>query len=299
MPEEAIESFAADGDGSADLFDESDDFGGDDGELSEFVESPRQVDGGKKDNQDGSPSVEDLAREMGWRPKSEFGKDRDKKEWVDAATFLRRGGEIQQSLRDQVKDLRGAVDAIRQHNETVYKAEVKRLEGDLAKLKENRRKAIEDGDVEAVDKLDEQLDTVKSQINNVNPATAQTGNTEPAEQITAWKVKNPWYDSDPEMGAYADSLAQRLDKSGKPVKEILDTVERSVRERFSDRFNGRPPARQRAAMVESGSRFHDGSRQFSGRDLTSEQRATMRQFVRLGVMTEKEYIRDLAKTGAI
>ena len=98
------------------------------------------------------------------------------------------------------------------------------------------------------------------------------------------------------MTAYADKLAELPEYKFLPYERKLMAVTEIVKQKFPDKFNG--GARPQASRVEGG-RPSGTSRTYSARDLTSEQRSVMRNFVEYGVKTEKEYIAELAKLGEI
>src|SRR6056297_2139419 len=85
-------------------------------------------------------TIEELATQLGWKP------DHDGENFVDASTYILRSREIQDSMRDHNKDLKsqlsnlqGSVDALKEHNERVYKAELTRVQGEITRLKKERK----------------------------------------------------------------------------------------------------------------------------------------------------------------
>ena len=54
------------------------------------------------------PTVEEIAKDLGWRPKDEFQGDEDN--YVDPATYIRRSKDIQQSMSQHLKDNRRKLD---------------------------------------------------------------------------------------------------------------------------------------------------------------------------------------------
>jgi len=251
----------------------------------------------EKEGEETPDEVEELASAIGWRPDGE----------LDAKDYILKSRDIQDTMRThiqdqkkQLTDLGMSVAELKSHNERVYKAEVGQLKSELDTLKESKREAIEDGDADKVDELDEQIDGVKERMAAPKPDKAPDNNP----QLVAWMGKNPWYNDNPEMADYADDIADQNTKI--PYDRMLKLVERRVKEAYPDKFEasetvqGSKPggARRQASPVEGGAR-RAAPGAFTKADLTSSQKNIMAQFVRQGIMTEKQYIADIAKTQGV
>jgi hypothetical protein len=233
--------------------------------------------------------IETLATEMGWRPN---GKDKEGKT-VDAETYIRKGRDIQDTMRGHIKDqkqqltdLGHSISDLKVHNEQVYKAEVTKLKTELTSLKKEKKAAVEDGNVAKVDELDERIDDVKEAMIKPEPQETSTENPE----FNEWAKTNTWYKDDPEMAAYADTIADK--HTGAPFKRVAALVMKQVKEMFPDKFL--EPKKPAASPVE-GATKKTITTKFTKTDLTENQKSTMKQFVRLGIMTEKAYIEDISK----
>ena len=265
-------------------------------ELLELEDTDSSNEQTKPDADDADP-VEALAVELGWNPDFEG----DGK--VDAKTYILKSREIQDTMREYIKEqkaqqreLSDSVAALKAHNEKVFKAEVSRLEDELKELKKERREAIEEGDVEKVDELDERIGGVEKTM--PQPETKEKPRS--TAEFDAWIVDNKWYEEDPEMAAYADTIAG--ENKGAPFARVAALVDRKVKEMFPDKFTDTTPAtpakkRSPSPVEESGSRPR--AAKFTKADLTDGQKAVMSQFVRQGIMTEKQYIEDIAKTQGV
>ena len=241
---------------------------------------------------DRSPEeVKKLARGMGWVDGKNF--KGNPEAYVDAETFIRKTHDVNTGLRKQVKEITNVVSELKVHNERVYKAELKRLEKEITDLRAQRRTAIEDGDVERVEKIEQEIDEIRGTAEIHPPATPPTNPV-----WTAWVEENSWYDEDKEMREFADEAGKEYD--GLPFEKILKLVRKDVMAEFPDRFGSdkTKPKRPGASPVESGAR-RAASKTRTRADLSPAQRNAMNQFVRAGVMTESEYIRDLVKMGEI
>lgn len=245
--------------------------------------------------------IEALAREMGWTPKEDFkGDDAD---FVDAETYIRRGRDIQESMRKSLKEQKQQLAAmsnslaeLKSHNEKVYKAEIARLKKELTSLKTQKKEAIEEGDVDRVNDIDEQIDVIKESISSEKeePATANQPPENP--EFNEWLKNNQWYLEDDEMARYADSIAAT--HRGISFKRIAKLVDKSIREVFPDKFPDKQKTKTNtttatATRVEGSVRQRPSGR-FTEADLTPEQKSIMNQFVRQGIMTKEEYIKDIA-----
>lgn len=243
--------------------------------------------------------VESLAKEMGWQPKDNFKGE----EYVDAAEYIRKGQDIQdgmrKSLKDQKKqlsDMSGSITELKQHNERVYKAEVSQLKKELSDLAKQKKTAIEDGDVDKVGELDEQIDTVKESMTPLE----KSEKAETTPEFEDWVGENDWYLKDAEMAAYADTLSELDQYKGAPFGRMSALVTRQVKEMFPDKFSQKKSERTPISRVEGGDR-KTTSIKFTKSDLTDSQKSIMSQFVKQGIMSEKQYIEDIAKVagGAI
>lgn len=161
-------------------------------------------------------TIEDLATQIGWNPNYK-GADA-----IDAATYILKSREIQDTMKDhnvdlknQLVNLQGSVDALKEHNERVYKAEVKRMQSEIAALKEQKRKAVELADVDEVTKLDQQIDEIEKDL--TAPAPKPKESTNPV--YDTWIKDNQWYLTDPEMANFAETVAEQY--KGAPLEEYI------------------------------------------------------------------------------
>lgn len=271
-------------------------------ETDTGVDPDTETEGDSETGEEGA-SLEEVAKELGWNP------DYEGEGKVDAKTYLLRSREIQDTMRDHIKEqksqlseLNNSVAELKAHNEKVYKAEVKKLKSEVESLKKERKEAIEDGDVDKVEELDGQIDELKESM--AVPGKKDDGEQEPSSnpEFDAWVAENQWYNNDAEMAAFADSIA--TDYPGAPFKRVAALVDRKVREVFPDKFSegGPTPAAPQKSKtpspVEKGGAKPQTSK-FTKADLTETQKSVMQQFVRQGIMTEKQYIEDIAKTEGV
>jgi hypothetical protein len=232
------------------------------------------------------------AMKLGWKPESEF-VARPGRKWKTAERFLE-----DKPLYDKIdeqhkhsKKLERQVDMMRQHYEKVEKAAYDRA---VAELKAERKQALEEGDLVRAEELRDKLDEKKEQA--PKPQVVQP-DPELGQRMESWRQKNEWYESDEDMTAFADGLGNKLFQKGKTAVEILETVEKKVREAFPHKF--RNPNRDSAPRVESNSK--KGKSSGSESDfMSAEEIRIMENFLRSGVpITREEYIRDMRKVKGV
>lgn len=249
----------------------------------------KEGDGGEKIAEPEMDEIDTLASEMGWRPD---GKDKAG-ETIDAATYIRKSRDIQDTMRNHIKDqkqqigdLGNSIEDLKIHNQRVYKAEVSKLKGELATLKSEKEDAVKDGDIEKVDELDEQIDDVKEAM--AEPSLKEAPVEYP--KFDEWIKTNKWYDDNPEMATYADAIADK--HMGAPFERVADMVTKQVKEMFPDKF---PGEKGLASSPVEGATKRIATAKFTKADLSESQKTIMKQFVRQGIMTEKAYIEDISK----
>lgn len=262
-----------------------------------------------------SQSVEDLATQLGWNA------DHSGPNAVDAATYILRSREIQDSmkerndsLKNQLTNLQASVDALKDHNERVYQADLNAKQAEIEALKKEKRAAVELADVDKVDEIDSKIDTISKDLSQPAPKA------EPVNPVfDSWVKDNQWYLTDPDMAQYADTVAQQY--VGAPPDRIYSIVRSKVAEVFPEKFEFEKfePEKQSAesnqttlanvtkqtkqsqtkpvgpASPVEAAKTSGQKPTFSKADLTQDQLAIMRQFSQAGIMTEEQYINDIAK----
>lgn len=235
--------------------------------------------------------VQEQAMSQGWVPKEEYKGDPEK--WVEAAEFLRRGelfAKIENQNRE-LKDVKRALNELTKHHRQVSEIEYKRA---LDTLRAQKKDALENGDADAVIAAEEAIDAVKEHQRSTQyePQIEQSGETHP--EFVEWKSKNSWYDSDPDLNAWANGLAPRYVQQGLSPSQVLQKISEEVRVKFPNKFQN--PRQSKPSAVEGGGARGTSSSSFQ---LTPEERRVMQTFVRQGAMTEEQYIADLKKIKGI
>lgn len=250
-----------------------------------------------------SLSIEEIATQLGWNPNFQG------EGAVDASTYILRSKDIQESMKNHNKDLKkqlsnlqGSVDALKEHNERVYRAEVKRMETEIATLKKQKLEAIELADVSKVEEIENQIEGIQSDIADVKKKDANNSQDSTNTVYAEWVKDNQWYVDDDVMAQYADTVAKQYE--GAPIDRVFKLVTIKVKEVFPEKFEqsnnavndeivGKKPIGPKSP-VEGGNNLKK-SNSFTKDDLTPDQQQIMRQFVQGGIMTEQQYINDIAK----
>lgn len=238
--------------------------------------------------------IETQAREQGWVPKDEFQGDEVK--WVEAGEFIRRG-ELFKKI-DQVsrtaKRAEQTLEEFKKHYARVKETEYNHA---LATLKAERKEARIDGDFDKVDELEEKMESVKQEaLAAKQEILKSTEVPEVHPEVAQWVEANEWYNKDAPMKAYADTVAQQLNKQGITGNALLKGIDAEIRKAFPAKFTN--PNRERVGAVEGASTRSIGSSRETFQ-LSEQEQRIMQTFVRDGVMTKAEYIADLKKVKGI
>ena len=255
-----------------------------------------------------SITIKDLAEEMGWNP------DFQGEDFVTAEDFIRRGGEMQRTMRDhmrsqksQIADLKQTIEDAKAHYESVYKVQVKNMKKELTRLKKLKNDAIEDGDTERVAEIDEQIDDL-NKIPDDPPKSKKTSNADPevAEAFNAWHKKNQWYGDDEELTQYADAQSELDKHKGLPYATLLKKITENVKAMFPDKFPSNKstttttvtPKKNTVASPTNPGKRNKGHK-YTFNDLSPEQQKLAKSFEKKGIMTVQEYVDDLVKIGQL
>ena len=242
-----------------------------------------------KEDVDTTVSIEDRAREQGWRPKEEF--DGDASKWVSAETFVAKGELIDriESLGKKLKESEKTMKMLAEHHNKVKDTEFKRA---VDFLKSQKKAAYESGDVDKIIELDDQLANVREtqKAQKQQEQINVTPEAHPAFQ--SWVSENKWYETNAEMRADADAFGEAYARNNqdKTPAEVLEYVTKKIKKAFSEEFTN--PNRSRPSSVEGGS-GRQASSGSGGITLTEEETKVMNTFVRNGVMTKEEYMKEV------
>jgi len=236
-------------------------------------------------------TTEDRAREQGWLPESEY--DGDKSKWVSAETFLAKGELIAkiESIGKELKNTKKAMHMLQDHHAKVKEAEFTRA---VNYLKQQKKQAYESGDVDKIIEIDEQISSVKETQKQQAIVLAQQERNEPEvhPNFIAWAEKNSWYNTDMELREASDAigLAHAKANPNKSPEEILDYVSRKIKSSYPEKFSN--PNRDKSSSVE-GAGSSARTKKVADFDMSEDEVKVMNTFVRQGIMTKDEYMKEL------
>jgi len=190
-------------------------------------------------------SAEDLARSLGWKPKSEWKGDQSL--WSPADVFLEHGFKSGERSRKEVKELRKGLTDLRHFYKTDAEERANRA---IEQFKAERAQAIKAGDVDRVEDLDGKIEQAKEKLKPLNEededeiyAKAETEVEQMFENnplAVAFFKANAWVlDDTPEadraykwMEKYGDELLAK----GKTPVEMLDELERALKKMHPQKY---------------------------------------------------------------
>lgn len=193
--------------------------------------------------------LEAIAREGGWSPQEEW--RGDKSQWKDAATFIREGIKIQSKQHDKIDRLQDSIKAVEQNITKMAKTEVQRtkkaLEAQRERLAAERQKAFDMQDADKFESVEAEIKTTNAQLDQMNAEQDEVAVFE-----KTFKERNPWYQEDKAMTAYAIQSAQHLKGAFPELDQdnYMKELERLVKSQFPNEFQN--PNKSRAGGVVSG-----------------------------------------------
>lgn len=242
------------------------------------------------------PTVEDRAREMGWRPKEEFKGDESR--WVDADTFVKKGEEVLPIVNARAKKLEEANAAMKAeladmkrtfgefkqyHSQTERRA----YERAMRDLEERQAEAVEANDLKAVREITKEMNNLSKDVRTDDQGDPYA-TPDHAKALSQFEADNPWFKSDPVMTAAANVIANQLEAAGVRGADQLQEVAKRIRAEFPHKFENE--RRKAPATVEGASPPRKGGKTWS--DLPPEARATADRWVKQGLVTREQYIKD-------
>lgn len=254
--------------------------------------------------------IEKKAKAMGWSDKDSFRGDPDK--WVDADTFVKRGETYLPILKERQDKLIEEIDRLKsqsqedrktfeQFREFATKAEERAFkqaesahQKEISTLKAQLKSAAKEGDVEAIDRITQEIDSLKKPEAPVveKKPDAVTPSEHPA--FVDWKTRNQWYGADMEATAYAESVANFV-KVTKPhlagTPGFFDEVSNQVKEKFPTKFKNRNQDQAAAVEGASSDTQSSGKRKKSFADLPSEAKEGYERFKKIMPnFTKEQYL---------
>lgn len=237
--------------------------------------------------------VEKQAIEMGWKPKEQWAEEggnvdehRSAREFVDR-------GELYKSLHSLKRELRAekeARTALQFHHKRVYETAYNKAVNDL---KLQKRQAIRNDDLEAVEAIEERIEDVQREFEEVRKAdqVMEKANVDPSPEFAAWTARNSWYETDEELREFADAqgIIYVNKNPGVDPNVVLKHVEAKVKSHFKEKFGGRTAAPNPVVAPRRNAKVA------SEVELTEDEQRVMRALVKSNTMTEVEYKAEIKK----
>jgi len=244
------------------------------------------------------PTIEDTAREMGWRPLDEYEGDPDK--WVSAQSFVDRKplfdkidsmNKRQKALEKSLQENSLTLKELAEHHKKVAETSYKKA---LADLKAERRAAVRNGDHELVEQIEDQIDNLKQE----EVPEIRTPDPQPySAEVKEWMDENPWYNSNKELQHVADGFGRAAQARGLSIPEVLAEMKARVRELYPDTF--RNPNKDKAPPSKTKDHTATAHKAAAYRP-TALQQKFAKTFVDSGVFkSADEYYKQLRELGEL
>jgi hypothetical protein len=236
-------------------------------------------------------NIELKAMDMGWRPKEEW--EGEPEDFIEAGEFVRRKPLFDkiESASKEVKNTRKTLEAFKEHYQKVRETEYARA---IADLKAQAKEARAEGEHGLAEDIVERREAIEAErdafLEEQKALKVEETGLNPA--FERWVTRNNWYQNQPHMRVFADNIGNQFHAQGMTLDKVLVEVEKAVRKEFPTKF--RNPNRDNAPSVEGPSIKKEGKGGSLDDSFMSEQdRQFMARFVRDGVLTKEEYIRDM------
>lgn len=264
--------------------------------MSEDTQEVQEAPKGDVQEESGNP-IEAEARKMGWRPQDEYDGDN----WVNAEIFVARAPLIEkiEGMGKALKRVNSETEQIKEHYKKVKETAYQQA---LKDLRAERRAAIQEGDADTLDAVDEQLDKLKEERIREEQEQQTSASSQTAEQVEAfqtWRQRNNWYQDHAEATELADTLGRGYHSEGATPDQVLAKVEKAIRKAFPELYRNPNRDKPSGTVTGSSTKMADNKQtkqeqSLAGvkKSLTDEQRQVMNKLVRSGMLTEEEYLRD-------
>lgn len=249
------------------------------------------------------------ARKQGWVDQEEWvAEGRDPDQWVDAGTFVERGKTWAPHLAAQKRELQKDLQEVKQllreqmrmnqrrrsEERGQYELKIKEYKQQVGALEARLAEAVKEGDGNAVVQITRDLRQTETNIQQASAAANQP-DPELLEIGLKWRAANPWYDSDEDATAYADSVGQRYSQRHPDASphEVLEHVKAKVLEKFPEHGpQGKRPAGP-GSSSRQGSTAAKKSDGMTWESLDSDEQRIASQVMRISGLSKEEYLKQL------
>jgi len=249
-----------------------------------------------------------IAKTMGYKTKEELGTDAESREFLDPLKYITNAQEVTRTKGDTIIKLGTKIDNLEnliteqnKHQGAIVKARVDRR---LAELKEDKDKAITEGDTAGVAAVEKEMEDISKEVLPENKEEEKTENKEQeaAENkiMANWQKDNSWFGEDTELTSMAKSIAQEFADSV-PLENILDVIDAKL-----NRFVSTAKTTQkeletktaRSSLVDDGD--FSGKKTSTFNDLTYDQKKVYESFEKADPHFNGEnWIKELDEIGEL
>jgi|GEM_PF-5907637 len=202
------------------------------------------------------------ARDIGWVDKDQYRGDPAK--WVDAETFYEKGQHVLPIVKSQLRESKERTARLEKEvaqarldtvkvKELIEKANAREkaeLKTEIALLRQQKATAIQDGDGDRVNALEDKIDELKEAAKDAEkkstPEVVRPADFEAPQVFIDWQKENVWYGAKGAMTSWANGRGAELDLGGKSMAEAFAIISTEAREKFPEEFPVRASERQSA-----------------------------------------------------
>lgn len=269
--------------------------------LSEFLEDRETSSEKSGDLEEGF--AEKIARKQGWVPQDEF--DGDPEKWRPAVEYLE-GAPLASRLKKQSQRLKELERVNNAAFVMLQKQTERYLQKEATEIQEQKRLAIEEGDVRKVEDLEKQYNNLLQEMPQPKAniyRESEESNPNNLEYKNFALENKRWFNHDtPKNSAmvqYADSLNSQLAEEYPdiPINVRLKEVEKQVKNEFFSDFQNYN--RDRAPTVAPRS-VKKVSSKVTFKDMPEDVRSVIRNFkIKNPKLNVDEYAQQLVESGAV
>lgn len=219
------------------------------------------------------PSVEEVAKSIGWTPKDQFDGPEDK--WKPADQFIKDGRKSQRKMRERLDQMTATLDTVAKTTGAVMAEKIAEARAQAA---QEYASAVERGDPDAAWKAANKIQTIDS--------SSQPQAAAPMPETVEWAKRNAWMGKDPVATQYAIEVADMWARRGASAEVQTAKAEEAVRREFPHHF-AQP---ERAAEVNGvRSRASGGQRKGNtAADMPKQAQAIADDLVDRGLIPDRE-----------
>ena len=230
------------------------------------------------------------ARAQGWVPKEDFRGDAER--WIDAKSFVERGETILPIMRERnerlEKEIRGMKESFKEFSEFHRQTEERTYQRALKEIEQRKLAAV--GNADTAEYQNAELERVELEKSKPIPKAEKAD--EPPE-LQEFQTSNPWYGIDQELTNEADALGGAYTKQGIPYSKMLEKVQETIKKLHPEKFTN--IRRDNVSSVESVSSETGLPKKGNSRayeNLPAEAKAQCDKWIKSGLLTKEQYVRD-------